>query len=54
AVKSRTSKGRAEQAERRGTEQAAHQRAEEERRAVREQQRTASERHISRNWEPER
>lgn len=35
-------------------EQAAHQRAEEERRAVRERQRTASERHISRNWEPER
>ena len=54
AVKSRTSKGRAEQAERRRTEQAAHQRAEEERRAVRERQRTASERHISRNWEPER
>ena len=54
AVKSRTSKGRAEQAERRRTEQAAHQRAEEERRAVREQQRTTSERHISRNWEPER
>ena len=54
AVKSRTSKGRAEQAERRRIEQAAHQRAEEERRAVREQQRTASERHISRNWEPER
>ena len=54
AVKSRTSKGRAEQAERRRIEQAAHQRAEEERRAVREQPRTASERHISRNWEPER
>ena len=54
AVKSRTSKGRAEQAERRRAEQAAHQRAEEASRAVREQQRTTSERHISRNWEPER
>ena len=54
AVKSRTSKGRAEQAERRRAEQAAHQRAEAERRAADEQQRTASERHISRNWEPER
>ena len=53
-VKSRTSKGRAEQAERRRAEQAAHQRAEEASRAVREQQRTTSERHISRNWEPER
>ena len=47
-------KGRAEQAERRRAEQAAHQRAEEASRAVREQQRTTSERHISRNWEPER
>lgn len=48
-VKSRTSKGRAEQAERRRAEQAAHQRAEEVRRAVREQQRATSERHIRRN-----
>ncbi|MDU5223069.1 MAG: relaxase/mobilization nuclease domain-containing protein [Blautia producta] len=54
AVKSRTSQGRAEQAERCRVEQEAHQRAEEAHRAVREQQRTASERHISRNWEPER
>ena len=54
AVKSRTSQGRAEQAERCRVEQAAHQRAEEAHRAVREQQRAASERHISRNWEPER
>ena len=54
AVKSRTRQGRAEQAERRRAEQAAHQRAEEASRAVREQQRTASERHISQNWEPER
>ena len=54
AVKSRTSQGRAEQAERCRVEQEAHQRAEKAHRAVREQQRTASERHISRNWEPER
>ena len=54
AVKSRTSQGRAEQAERCRVEQEAHQRAEEAHRAVRDQQRTASERHISRNWEPER
>ena len=54
AVKSRTSQGRAEQAERCRVEQEAHQRAEEAHRAVRERQRTASERHISRNWEPER
>ena len=39
AVKSRTSKGRAEQAERRRAEQEAHQRAEAERRAAEEQQR---------------
>ena len=50
AVKSRTRQGRAEQTERRRAEQAAHQRADEAGRAVREQQRTASERHISRNW----
>ena len=54
AVKSRTRQGRAEQTERRRAEQAAHQRADEAGRAVREQQRTASERHISQNWEPER
>ena len=54
AVKSRTSQGRAEQAERCRVEQAAYQRAEEAHRAVREQQRAASERHISRNWEFER
>ena len=41
AVKSRTSKGRAEQAERRRAEQEAHQRAEAERRAAEEQQRIA-------------
>ena len=39
AVKSRTSEGRAEQAERRRAEQEAHQRAEAERRAAEEQQR---------------
>ena len=50
AVKSRTRQGRAEQTERRRAEQAAHQRADEAGRAVREQQRTASERHISQNW----
>ena len=54
AVKSRTSAGRAEQAERRRAEQAAHQRAEAERRTAEEQQRTASRRHIGRNWELER
>ena len=54
AVKSRTSKGRAEQAERRRAEQEAHQRAEAERRAAEEQQRIASRRYIGRDWEPER
>lgn len=54
AVKSRTSKGRAEQAERRRAEQEAHQRAEAERRAIEEQQRASSERHIGRNWGLER
>ena len=54
AVKSRTSKGRAEQAERRRAEQEAHQRAEAERRATEEQQRIASRRYIGRDWEPER
>ncbi|HFG0623047.1 hypothetical protein CV431_07070 [Campylobacter jejuni subsp. jejuni] len=54
AVKSRTSKGRAEQAERRRAEQEAHQRAEAERRAAEEQQRVASRRYIGRDWEPER
>lgn len=49
AVNSRTSTGRAEQAERRRAEQEAHQRAEAERRAARDQQRTASERHSKRN-----
>lgn len=49
AVKSRTSKGRAEQAERRRSEQEADQRAEAERRAASEQQRAASERHIGRD-----
>ena len=53
-VKSRTSKGRAEQAERRRAEQEAHQRAEAERRAAEEQQRIASRRYIGRDWEPER
>ena len=54
AVKSRTSKGRAEQAERRRAEQEAHQRAEAERRATEEQQRIASRRYIGRGWEFER
>ena len=54
AVKSRTSKGRAEQAERRRAEQEAHQRAEAERRAAEEQQRIASRRYIGRDWEFER
>ena len=54
AVKSRTSEGRAEQAERRRAEQEAHQRAEAERRAAEEQQRIASRRYIGRDWEPER
>ena len=54
AVKSRTSKGRAEQAERRRAEQEAHQRAEAERRATEEQQRIASRRYIGRDWELER
>ena len=54
AVKSRTSKGRAEQAERRRAEQEAHQRAEAERRAAEEQQRIASRRYIGRGWELER
>ena len=54
AVKSRTSKGRAEQAERRRAEQEAHQRAEAERRAAEEQQRIASRRYIGRDWELER
>ncbi|MCB7344591.1 relaxase, partial [Blautia obeum] len=54
AVKSRTSKGRAEQAERRRAEQEAHQRAEAERRAAEEQQRVASRRYIGRGWELER
>ena len=54
AVKSRTSKGRAEQAERRRAEQEAHQRAEAERRAAEEQQRIASRRYIGREWEFER
>ncbi len=54
AVKSRTSEGRAEQAERRRAEQEAHQRAEAERRAAEEQQRVASRRYIGRDWEPER
>ena len=49
AVKSRTSKGRAEQAERRRAEQEAHQRAEAERRAAEEQQRIASRRYIGRD-----
>lgn len=52
--KSRTSKGRAEQAERRRAEQEAHQRAEAERRAAEEQQRIASRRYIGRDWEFER
>ena len=54
AVKSRTSEGRAEQAERRRAEQEAHQRAEAERRATEEQQRIASRRYIGRDWELER
>ena len=54
AVKSRTSKGRAEQAERRRAEQEAHQRAEAERRSAEEQQRTSSRRYIGRGWELER
>ena len=54
AVKSRTSKGRAEQAERRRAEQEAHQRSEAECRAAEEQQRIASRRYIGRNWEFER
>ena len=54
AVKSRTSKGRAEQAERRRAEQEAHQRSEAERRTAEEQQRITSRRHIGRNWEFER
>ena len=54
AVKSRTSEGRAEQAERRRAEQEAHQRAEAERRAAEEQQRIASRRYIERDWEFER
>ena len=54
AVKSRTSEGRAEQAERRRAEQEAHQRAEAERRAAEEQQRIASRRYIGRGWELER
>lgn len=49
AVKSLTSAGRAEQAERRRAEQKARQRAEAERRAVEELQRVASERHIGRD-----
>lgn len=48
AVKSRTSEGRAEQAERRRAEQEAHRRDEAERRAIEKQQRAASERHIGR------
>lgn len=51
---SRTSKGRAEQAERRRAEQEAHQRAEAERRSAEEQQRTSSRRYIGRGWELER
>lgn len=54
AVKSRTSKGRAEQAERCRAEQGAHQRTEAERRAAEEQQRIASRRYIGRDWELER
>lgn len=54
AVKSRTSEGRAEQAERRRAEQEAHQRAEAGRRAAEEQQRIASRRYIGRDWELER
>ena len=54
AVKSRTSEGRAEQAERRRAEQEAHQRAEAECRAAEEQQRIASRRYSGRDWEPER
>lgn len=54
AVKSRTSEGRAEQAERRRTEQAAHQRAEAERRAFQEQQRDASDSRRRRDWGFER
>lgn len=53
AVKSRTSEGRAEQAERRRAEQEANQRAEAERRADEEQQRIASECYIERDWELE-
>ncbi len=49
AVKSLTSAGRSEQAERRRAEQKARQRAEAERRAVEELQRVASERHIGRD-----
>ena len=51
AVKSRTSQGRTEQAERRRAEQEAHQRAAAEHQTVSGQQRTAPERHIDRSWE---
>ena len=50
AVKSRTSEGRAEQAERLRAKQEAHQRAEAERRAIKELQRIASEHYIEPDW----